>query len=117
MTMSRRTAPSARPGLLAAGVVTAAVVWATVAGGGLGVLRTMMGEPLYLATLVDLYAALALFAGWIWIRERSPLRLLVWSLAMVGTGAVAAGIYTAWAAHQARGDLAAFMLGRSRPGD
>lgn len=115
--MPRAAAPSPLPGLLAAAVVTAAVAWASIAGGGLGVLRSMMGEPLYLATLVDLYAALALLASWIWIRERSVGRLLLWSLAMLLTGAVAAGIYAAWAAHRARGDLAAFMLGRSRPGD
>ncbi len=112
--MARRAAPSPAPGLLAAGVVTAAVVWATVSGGGLGVLRTMMGEPLYLATLVDLYAALALLAGWIWIRERSVVRLLLWSLAMLLTGAVAAGLYVAVAARRARGDLPTFMLGVSR---
>lgn len=112
--MARPAAPSPAPGLLAAAIVTAAVVWASISGGGLGVLRAMMGEPLYLATLVDLYAALGLLVGWIWIRERSVVRLLLWSLAMLLTGAVAAGIYVAIAAGRARGDLPRFMLGVSR---
>ena len=115
--MTGRAAPSPAPGLLAAAIVTAVVVWATVSGGGLGVLRSMMGEPLYLATLVDLYAALGLLAGWIWIRERSAVRLALWSLALLLTGAVAAGLYVALAARGARGDLAAFMLGVSREAD
>ena len=44
-------------------------------------------------TLVDLYLALALFGGWIALRERSPVRVVAWWLALAVTGSLAAALY------------------------
>lgn len=44
-------------------------------------------------TLVDLYLALALFGGWIALRERSPVRVVAWWLALAVTGSLAAAVY------------------------
>jgi len=96
-----------------AGAMFAAVVWASFAGGGWSVLGDMMREPLYLATLVDLYAAAALILAWIWIRHRSVAVTVGMGVILLLTGSIGAGLYVAIAAARARGDLHALMLGRS----
>ena len=44
-------------------------------------------------TLIDLYAGLTLFGGWIAVRESSRSRIALWWLALVVLGNFAAGIY------------------------
>jgi cytochrome b561 len=44
-------------------------------------------------SLIDLYAGLLLFAGWIWIRETAKPRIVLWWVALVVLGNLAAGIY------------------------
>jgi hypothetical protein len=44
-------------------------------------------------TLIDLYAALALFGGWIAYRESSRGRIALWWLSLILLGSLAAGIY------------------------
>ncbi len=102
-------------GLAVSGIMIAAVAWAAVAGGGRDVLGDMMREPLYLATLVDLYAAAALILAWIWIRHRSIAVTAGMGLVLLLTGSIGAGLYVAIAAARARGDLQVLMLGRSAP--
>jgi hypothetical protein len=98
-----------------AAVVAAGVVWASFAGGGLDTLAAMMREPLYIATLIDVYAGCVFVLAWIWVRHRSLGVLAAWTLAMLLTGNIGAGVYVAIAAWRSRGDLEELMLGRSRP--
>ncbi len=44
-------------------------------------------------TLIDLYVGLALFGGWVAIRERRPARIGGWWLALAVTGNLAAAVY------------------------
>lgn len=62
-------------------------------------------------TLVDLYVGLALFAAWVAFRERRILSTIVWSIALVVLGNLAAAIYVAWAAFTSD-DGRELLLGR-----
>ena len=46
-------------------------------------------------SLIDLYAGLALFGGWIWLRETSRTRTILWWVALAVLGNLAAGAYLA----------------------
>ncbi|MDH4116376.1 MAG: DUF1475 domain-containing protein [Acidimicrobiia bacterium] len=49
-------------------------------------------------TVIDLYLMFAVFAAWVWWRERNPLRSLLWTVALAALGSVAAGAYLILAA-------------------
>jgi hypothetical protein len=48
-------------------------------------------------SLIDLYAGLAIFGGWIALRESSPFRIVLWWAALAVLGNLAAGVYLVWA--------------------
>lgn len=62
-------------------------------------------------TLIDLYVGLALFGGWIALRERSA-TVLLWVLALVTLGNLAAAFY-AFVASLRSDSIPEFLLGRS----
>ena len=53
-------------------------------------------------TMVDLYAGLALVAGWIGYRERSVGRASPWVIGLLLLGNLTTLVYLAWAAMRAR---------------
>lgn len=63
--------------------------------------------------LVDVYAGIALFAGWIAWRE-APTRATVWIVALLLLGNVVACIYLVRVWWSARGDCDAFWHGQRR---
>jgi len=73
------------------------------------------GEILDLAwgrvTLIDLYVGLALFGGWIVIRERSPVAV-PWLVALVLLGNFATALY-AFVAAMRSDSVIAFLTGRA----
>jgi len=98
-------------------LMIAGLTWAALTGGGWSTFGTMMREPLYLVTLLDLYAGCALVAAWVWVRHRSIPTVVGWSLVFLVTGNIGTGAYVVIAAVQSRGDLRSFMLGRSGDAD
>ena len=61
-------------------------------------------------SLVDLYLGLALFGGWVAVRQASMVSTLVWWVALVFLGNLAAGAYLTIAAFRSR-DLHQLLLG------
>lgn len=61
-------------------------------------------------TLIDLYVGLAIFGIWVAFRERSWSRTLVWTLALVILGNLAAAVYVARAAFSSP-DATTLLLG------
>jgi hypothetical protein len=103
----------------AAGLAVAAVMTASLAYGfAFGELgeegSRLIAMPWGLVTVVEVYAGIALFSGWIWARERSPAVAGGWVLALCVLGNVIAGIYVALAAARAGGNTTAFWLGPGR---
>jgi hypothetical protein len=92
-------------------VMAATIIYGMFAGsfGGEG------GEILDLAwgrvTLIDLYVGLALFGGWIVIRERSPVAV-PWLVALVLLGNFATALY-AFVAAMRSDSVIAFLTGRA----
>lgn len=68
--------------------------------------------PWWRVTLIDLYAGLALFVGWIAYRERSWPRSIVWTFLVLTLGNLATFIYALYASLTSRGDWRRFFLGR-----
>ena len=67
-------------------------------------------------TLVDLYVGLALFGGWIALRERSWWRTVIWWIALVVFGNLATAIYVAVASLRSR-DLPELLIGDRGAGE
>lgn len=63
-------------------------------------------------SLVDLYLGLAIFGGWVAVRERRPLTTLLWWVSLVVLGNLAAGVYLTIAAFRSH-DFEHLLLGRS----
>ena len=96
--------------------VTAAVMLVTIIAGfaaadfgdqGRQILDLAWGR----VTLIDLYAGLVLFAGWVWLRERTAI-VVPWLIGLVVLGNLAAGIYALMAAMRSS-TVSEFLTGRS----
>ena len=61
-------------------------------------------------SLIDIYVGIALFAGWVFLRERSPWMAVLWLPAFVILGNAATALYAAIAAFR-MDDIRAFLLG------
>ena len=103
------------------------VVW-ILAGGVFAVMLTTLGYafgtgdlsaegaqlvamPWGLTTLVEVYAGIALFAGWVAYRERSRATAALWVLLICAGGNIVSALYVLLAAHRARGDARTFWFG------
>ena len=96
--------------------VTVAMAVAIAAGflaGGFGDdASAIWALPWGKVSLVDLYLGLALFGGWIAVRERSRRTVAIWWVTLAVLGNFAAGIYLVVASHRAA-DLNELLTGRS----
>lgn len=63
-------------------------------------------------TVIDIYAGLAVFGAWVAYREKRPLRIALWWLALVTLGNLTTGVYLIVALRRA-GSLDELLLGRS----
>lgn len=63
-------------------------------------------------SLVDLYLGLAIFGGWVAVRERRPFPTMLWWIALVLLGNFAAGVYLITASFRSR-DIRQLLLGRA----
>ena len=98
--------------LVCGGCLAAVLLYAALTGDFLSDGGALMDNPWGLATLVEVYAGLALFAGWVVWREDSPLRSAMWIVPMVFVGNLVACLYVLRAAWDARGDPARFWSKR-----
>lgn len=64
-------------------------------------------------TLVDLYVGLAIFGVWVAVRERRIVSTVIWWIALVVLGNLAAAVYLAWAAFTSA-DARELLLGTDR---
>lgn len=76
----------------------------------------LMRMPWGVISLVDVYAGVALFAGWIAFRERSPAKVAAWALSFIVLGNLATSAYALLALKASGGDMLQFWMGRSRTG-
>lgn len=82
--------------ILAWSVVAAmagAIIFGLVSGGFGEDGSAIWALPWGKVTLIDLYAGLALFGGWIAVRETSRARIAIWWTALIVLGNFAAGVY------------------------
>lgn len=63
-------------------------------------------------TLVDFYAGIALFAGWVVYRERSWWKSLLWIVLLIGLGNWTTSLYVYLALQGSGGDWKRFWFGR-----
>ncbi len=64
-------------------------------------------------TLVDLYVGLTIFGAWVAFRQRRLVVVVIWWIALVVLGNLAAAVYLAWAAFSSK-DARELLLGRDR---
>lgn len=75
-------------------IMSGALVYGFVAGAGFGEEGSRLLDLAWgRVTVVDLYLMLAVFAVWIWRREPNRVHALLWSVALVVLGSLAAGAY------------------------
>jgi hypothetical protein len=81
-------------GLTVAVLMTAAIGYGFATGSGFGEEGSqLLGLSWGRVTLVDLYLMLGVFAVWVWRREENKAVALMWTIALMGLGSVAAGAY------------------------
>jgi hypothetical protein len=70
----------------------------------------ILDNPWGRMSLIDIYVGIALFAGWVLLRERSPWVAVLWIPAFVVLGNAGTALYAAIAAFRTD-DIRAFLLG------
>lgn len=73
----------------------------------------ILGHPWGRMSLIDLYVGIALFTGWVFLRERNPWVGVVWIPAFFVLGNAATALYAVIAAFRSE-DVNAFLLGARR---
>jgi hypothetical protein len=63
-------------------------------------------------SLIDVYVGFALFCGWIFFREKSLLRSVLWTIATAILGNFTTSLYVLLALRESRGDWNRFWLGQ-----
>ena len=71
----------------------------------------LLAMPWGIVSLVDLYVGFALFSGWIWFREPSSWRALLWTVLMLVLGFWAGSLYVLVALYTSRGEWGRFWMG------
>lgn len=90
-----------------------AIVLGAVSGDFASDASALWSLPWGRVTLVDLYLGLAIFGAWVAIREKTTGRIVVWWLALLVLGNLAAGVYLLRASFQAR-DMEELLVGVGR---
>jgi hypothetical protein len=70
----------------------------------------ILDNPWGRMSLIDIYVGIALFAGWVFLRERSPWVAVLWLPAFVVLGNAGTALYAAIAAFRTD-DIRTFLLG------
>lgn len=91
--------------------MVAAIAYGFANGGFSEEASSIWALPWGKVTLIDLYAGLVLFGAWIAFRERRASLVVLWWLALVVLGNLAAGVYLVVALHGSD-DTSDLLLGR-----
>jgi hypothetical protein len=70
----------------------------------------LLDHPWGRMTLIDLYVSIALFAGWVFLRERSPWTAVLWLPVFVVLGSGGTALYAAIASFRTD-TIRSFILG------
>ncbi len=73
--------------------------------------RQLLSMPWGIVSLVDLYVGFALFACWIWHRETSAARAMVWIALLMTLGFLIGSLYVLLALFASKGDWTYFWQG------
>lgn len=92
-------------------VMVAAIGISVVTGDFSGEGSWLLDHPWGRMTLIDLYVGIALFAGWVFVREGSPWVAVLWLPVFVILGNAGTALYAARAAFRAD-DIRSFLLGK-----
>ena len=77
--------------------------------------QILIGMPWGIVSLVDLYVGFALFAGWIYYREASPVGAIIWIILLMVLGFFIGALYAFLALVNSNGDWQKFWLGARQP--
>jgi hypothetical protein len=72
----------------------------------------LLAMPWGIVSMVDLYVGFILFSGWIFYREKSLARSVVWVILMLVLGFFTGSLYTLIALQTSGGDWRRFWLGK-----
>ena len=89
-----------------------AIAYGSAAGGFGDDFSSLWSLPWGRVSLIDLYAGLVIFGAWVAYREKSLGRTVLWSIALLTLGNLAAGVYLARAAFNSD-DVANLLVGDS----
>jgi hypothetical protein len=95
-------------------VMLGALAYGFTQGDGWSELRTLLGYPWFVVTLIDVYVGFILFAAWIAYREK-PLPAALWIVTLLVLGNAFAALYALVALIRSRGDWTRFWLGVKAP--
>ncbi len=98
--------------LLGIVAMTAVLVYAFTTGNLGQEGSVLLSMPWGIVSLVDLYVGFILFSGWIYYRERSIVRSLIWIVLMMVLGFFTASLYAFIALQTSGGDWRRFWMGR-----
>lgn len=91
-------------------VMFAAIAISMATGDFSGEGSWMLDHPWGRMTLIDLYVSIALFAGWVFVRERSPWVAVLWLPVFVILGSGGTALYAAITSFRTD-DIRSFFLG------
>ena len=97
---------------IGAAAMAAVLIYGFTIGDFAGEGSRLLSMPWGIVSLVDLYVGFTLFSGWIVYRESSPLRTVLWIVAVMVLGFFAASVYALWALRSSGGDWRRFWLGK-----
>jgi hypothetical protein len=98
--------------LLGLAAMTAVLIYAFSTGNFSQEGSVLLSMPWGIVSLVDLYVGFILFSGWIFYREKSFVRSVIWVALMMVLGFFTASLYTFVALHTSEGDWRQFWMGR-----
>ena len=92
--------------------MTAVLIYGFTIGDFLGEGSKLFAMPWGIVSLVDLYTGFTLFSMWIIYREKSLLRAILWTIAMMTLGFFAGSLYSFLTLQSSNGDWRKFWFGQ-----
>jgi hypothetical protein len=97
---------------LGAAAMAAVLIYGFTVGDFAAERSQLLSMPWGIVSLVDLYVGFALFSGWIIYRESSPVRALVWVVAVLVFGSLTASVYALLSLRSSSGNWRRFWMGK-----
>ena len=97
--------------IIGGSIIALAIIYALVFGTFWQEAEVLFPLPWFQLTLIDLYLGFFLFAGWIWFREESAGKAIIWIVVLCLLGNLAACVYAILALAKSKGDWPSFWMG------